>query len=141
MSLLSKSKRIFTTLIVFSFFSLGVQNVSIAAMVSSSDMVAAQQNQLSRDQIKTWMAREDVREQLVDMGVDVEVAIIVGVEVEATSTNSNGRSSNGSDASVRNLSTKSPDANSGLEPMIPTKLSTGTLRVSSNNDDNSAATI
>jgi len=75
MSLLSKSKRIFTTLIVFSFFSLGVQNVSIAAMVSSSDMVAAQQNQLSRDQIKTWMAREDVREQLVDMGVDVEVAI------------------------------------------------------------------
>jgi hypothetical protein len=75
------------------------------------------------------------------VGVDVEVAIIVGVEVEATSTNSNGRSSNGSDASVRNLSTKSPDANSGLEPMIPTKLSTGTLRVSSNNDDNSAATI
>lgn len=75
MSMLSKSKRIFTTLIVFSFFSLGMQNVSVAAMVSSSDMVAAQQNQETRDQIKTWMAREDVREQLVDMGVDVEAAI------------------------------------------------------------------
>lgn len=75
MSLLSRSKRIFTTLVVISFFSIGVQNVSVAAIVSSSDMVAAEQNQLDRDQLKTWMAREDVREQLVDMGVDVDAAI------------------------------------------------------------------
>ena len=75
MSMLSKSKRIFTTLIVFSFFSLGMQNVSVAEMVSSSDMVAAQQNQLTKDQVKAWMARDDVRGQLVDMGVDVEAAI------------------------------------------------------------------
>jgi hypothetical protein len=75
MSLFSKSKRIFVTLFVISFFSLGMQNVSVAAIVSSSDMVAAEQNQLNRDQLKTWMAREDVRDQLVDMGVDVDAAI------------------------------------------------------------------
>ena len=75
MSLFSKSKRIFTAVVVFSFFTLGMQSVSVAAIVSSSDMVAAQQNQLDRDQLKTWMAREDVRDQLVDLGVDVDAAI------------------------------------------------------------------
>jgi hypothetical protein len=75
MSLFSKSKRILTALLVFSFCSLGMQSVSVAGIVSSSEMVAAHQDQLSRDQLKTWMAREEVREQLVDMGVDVETAI------------------------------------------------------------------
>lgn len=75
MSLFSKSKRIFTALVVFSFFTLGMQNVAVAGIVSSGDMIAAQQNQFDRDQLKTWMAREDVREQLIDLGVDVEAAI------------------------------------------------------------------
>jgi hypothetical protein len=90
MSLFSKTKRIFVTLFVISFFSLGMQNVSVAAIVSSSDMVAAEQNQLNRDQLKTWMAREDVRQQLVDMGVDVDAAIdrvdsMTNVEVQQLS--------------------------------------------------------
>ncbi|MGD8925702.1 MAG: PA2779 family protein [Thioalkalispiraceae bacterium] len=90
MALFSKTKRIFVTLFVISFFSLGMQNVSVAAIVSSSDMVAAEQNQLNRDQLKTWMAREDVRQQLVDMGVDVDAAIdrvdsMTNVEVQQLS--------------------------------------------------------
>lgn len=75
MSLFSKSKRIFTAFVVFSFFTLGMQNVAVAGIVTSGDMIAAQQSQLDRDQVKTWMAREDVREQLIDLGVDVEAAI------------------------------------------------------------------
>ena len=75
MSWLYKSKRVFTTLIVFSFFTLGMQGAN-AGIVTSGEIVAAQQDQLSRDQLKTWMAREDVRQQLVDMGVDVDSAIV-----------------------------------------------------------------
>ena len=75
MTLFSISKRIFTTLVVFSFFTLGMQNVAVAGIVSSGEMVAAQQNQLDRDQLKTLMARENVREQLIDLGVDVDAAI------------------------------------------------------------------
>ena len=75
MSLFSKSKRILLTLVIFSTFGLGLQNVSVAAIVSSGDMIAAQQDLLDRDQLKTLMSREDVREQLVDLGVDVNAAI------------------------------------------------------------------
>jgi len=75
MSLLSNSKRIFTAFVIFSFFTLGMQNVAVAGIVSSGDMMAAQQSQSDRMQLKTWMAREDVRQQLIDLGVDVEAAI------------------------------------------------------------------
>lgn len=74
MSLYVKSKRVFTAFIVFSFFSLGMQGAH-AGIVTSGDMLAAQQDQQSRTQLKDWMAREDVREQLVDMGVDVDSAM------------------------------------------------------------------
>ena len=75
MSLFSKSKRILLTLVVFSTFGLGLQNVANGAIVSSGDMIAAQQDLFDRDQLKTLMSREDVREQLVDLGVDVDAAI------------------------------------------------------------------
>jgi len=75
MSLFSKSKRILLTLVVFSTFGLGLQNVANGAIVSSSDMIAAQQDLFDRDQLKTLMSREDVHEQLVDLGVDVDAAI------------------------------------------------------------------
>ena len=75
MSLFVLSKRFFTVLMVVSFFSLGMQNVAVAGIVTSGDLVAAQQNQLERDQLKTWMAREDVRDQLITLGVDVDAAI------------------------------------------------------------------
>lgn len=75
MSLFSKSKRILLTLVVCSTFGLGLQNVANGAIVSSGDMIAAQQDLLDRDQLKSLISREDVREQLVDLGVDVEAAI------------------------------------------------------------------
>ncbi len=75
MSLFSKSKRILLTLVVLSTFTPGMQNVSVAAIVSTGDMMAAQQDQFDRDQLKTLMSRDDVREQLVDLGVDVDAAI------------------------------------------------------------------
>jgi len=45
-------------------------------------------------QLKTWMAREDVREQLVDLGVDVDSAIarvdsMTNLEVQQLSANMN----------------------------------------------------
>lgn len=94
MSLFSKSKRILLTLVVFSIFGLGLQNVSVAAIVSSGDMIAAQQDLLDRDQLKTLISREDVREQLVDLGVDVEAAIarvdsMTDIEVQQLSAKMN----------------------------------------------------
>ena len=73
MSLFVRLKRIFVSLFIFSFFSLGMQNVANAAIVTSGDMMAAQQSQLDREQLKSWMAREDVREKLIDHGVDVTI--------------------------------------------------------------------
>lgn len=75
MSLFAKSKQLFTAFIVFSFFSLGMLNIANAAIIDSSNMVSERQGQFEREQLKSWMVREDVRERLVDLGVDVDSAI------------------------------------------------------------------
>ena len=92
MSLLAHSKRIITALFIISFFSLGLQGPANAGIVSSEKLITAQQSQLDRLQLKTWMAREDVREQLVDLGVDVDSAIVrvdsmTNLEVQQLSAN------------------------------------------------------
>ena len=94
MSLLAHSKRIFTALFIISFFSLGLQGTAGAGIVSSDQLITAQQLQLDRQQLKTWMAREDVRDQLIDLGVDVDSAIVrvdgmTNQEVQQLSANMN----------------------------------------------------
>jgi hypothetical protein len=75
MSLFSKSKQVFTAFIVFSFFSLGMLNIANAAIIDSNDIVSERQGQFEREQLKSLMTREDIREQLVDLGVDIDAAI------------------------------------------------------------------
>ena len=75
MSLFAHSKRILVTFVVFSFFSLGLQGAH-AGMVGSDQLVLAEQSQLDRQLLQSWMAREDVREQLIKLGVDVDSAIV-----------------------------------------------------------------
>ncbi|VAW96366.1 hypothetical protein MNBD_GAMMA21-1000 [hydrothermal vent metagenome] len=94
MSLLAHTKRILTVMFIVSFFSLGLQGNANAGIVSSEELITAQQFQLDRLQLKTWMAREDVREQLVDLGVDVDSAIarvdsMTNLEVQQLSANMN----------------------------------------------------
>lgn len=69
------ARRFISVLMVLPFFTLGMQGTATAAIVTSGDMLMAQQQQESREQLRTWMARDDVRQQLVDMGVDVDSAI------------------------------------------------------------------
>jgi len=76
MFLLAHIKRLVTVMFIISFFSLGLQSTANAGIVSSEKLIAAEQSQLDRQQLKTWMVREDVRQQLVDLGVDVDSAII-----------------------------------------------------------------
>ena len=76
MSLFTNSKRFFTIFFVFSFFMIGIQNIADAAIVDSSDIVSDRQTQSDRQQLKSWMARAEVRDQLVDLGVDVDAAIV-----------------------------------------------------------------
>jgi len=92
MSLLAHLKRIITALFIISFFSLGLQGTASAGIVSSEEIIIVQQSQLDRLQLKTWMAREDVREQLVDLGVDVDSAVervdsMTNLEVQQLSAN------------------------------------------------------
>jgi uncharacterized membrane protein YbhN (UPF0104 family) len=75
MSLSAISKRAFVAWIVAAFFSLGVANIASAAIVSTGKLVAAEQIQNDKQQLKTWMARADVRDQLVQHGVDVDSAL------------------------------------------------------------------
>ncbi len=94
MSLLAHTKRIFTALFIISFFSLGLQGAANAGIVSSDQLLIAQQSQLDRQQLKSWIAREDVREQLIDLGVDVDSAItrvdsMTNQEVQQLSANMN----------------------------------------------------
>jgi len=75
MSLFAHAKRFLTVFVVFSIFSLTMQS-SHAGMVNSEQLLIEQQSQMDRLQLKSWMAGEDVREKLVDLGVDVDSAII-----------------------------------------------------------------
>jgi len=92
MSLFSKSKQVLLTLVMCSTFTLGMQNVAVGAIVTSGDMIAAQQSQFDRNELKALMAREDVRDQLVDLGVDVDAALarvdsMTDIEVQQLSAN------------------------------------------------------
>lgn len=74
MSFIYSVKRLVCVVLAFSVFNLALQGVANAAIVSSSDIVAAEQVQLDRAELKNLFARADVQQKLVAMGVDVNAA-------------------------------------------------------------------
>ncbi len=74
MSFMRRTKRLVCAVLAFSVLNLGLQGIASAGIVTSSDVVTAEQIRIDRAQLKTWLAKEEVRDQLVAMGVDVEQA-------------------------------------------------------------------
>ena len=75
MNLYFSLKRFITLFVALSFF--GIQlagSVAQASMVGTETILQSQQVQADRSGLAVLFDREDVRAQLVDMGVDVEVA-------------------------------------------------------------------
>jgi hypothetical protein len=60
--------------LAFSVFNLAFAGVANAGILSSSDIVTAEQVQLDRAQLKSLFARADVQDKLIAMGVDVAAA-------------------------------------------------------------------
>lgn len=46
----------------------------MAGIVTTSDIVNARQTSVERQQVRDWLARDEVRQQLTAMGVDVKAA-------------------------------------------------------------------
>lgn len=74
MSFMRRAKRLVCVVLAFSVFNLALQGIANAGIVSSSDIVAAEQIQLDRSQLRNLLAKQDVQAQLVSMGVDVAAA-------------------------------------------------------------------
>jgi hypothetical protein len=74
MSFMPSAKRVICAVLAFSVFNLTLPGVASAAIVSTGEIVAAEQVQIDRAQLKTWLAKQDVQKQLVAMGVDVSAA-------------------------------------------------------------------
>jgi len=74
MSFMHRVKCLFCAVLAFSVFNLSLHGVAAAAIVSTGDIVAAEQVQIDRAQLQTWLAKQDVQKQLIAMGVDVSAA-------------------------------------------------------------------
>ena len=69
-----KSQRFISSLLIIMMLSLGVTRVSLAGIVTTAELVNAQQTVIEREQVRDWLARDEVRTQLTAMGVDVKAA-------------------------------------------------------------------
>ena len=68
-------KRFITLLVALSFFGLQIAgSVAQASMVGTAELLQSQQVQTERADLEVMLDREEVRTQLIDMGVDVEAA-------------------------------------------------------------------
>lgn len=74
MSFMRRMKRLLCTVLAFSVFTFGIQGVATAGIVTTNDLVTAEQSQLDRAQLKTWLSKDEVQQQLVAMGVDADAA-------------------------------------------------------------------
>lgn len=68
--MLNQFKRIMTIMAVSSFLVMSVQAPAYATLVSNSEIQVANQVEQKRDQIHSLLAREDVKKQLLTLGVD-----------------------------------------------------------------------
>jgi hypothetical protein len=69
-----KSQRFISGVLLIMMLSFGMQNVSWAGIVTTDELISAQQTVFEREQVRGWLARDEVREQLTAMGVDVKAA-------------------------------------------------------------------
>lgn len=74
MSFIFRAKRLICVVLALSVFNLAFAGVANAGILSSSDIVTAEQVQLDRAQLKSLFARADVQDKLIAMGVDVAAA-------------------------------------------------------------------
>lgn len=69
-----RSQRFIGSLLVLMMLTFGVSRVSFAGIVTTSDLLNARQTGIERQQVRDWLARDEVRSQLTAMGVDVKAA-------------------------------------------------------------------
>ena len=74
MNIFRRLKSKICSILVLSMFGMSIHMTAFAGIVSTTDIVDAQQVQQERERIQNWMAREDVRDQLTSLGVDVNDA-------------------------------------------------------------------
>lgn len=74
MNIFRRLKSKICSILVLSMFGMSIHMTAFAGIVSTTDIVDAQQVQQERERIQDWMAREDVRDQLVSLGVNVDNA-------------------------------------------------------------------
>ena len=68
-------KRFITLLVALSFFGLQIAgSVAQASMVGTGELLQSQQVQTDRVDLEVLLDRDDVRTQLIDMGVDIDDA-------------------------------------------------------------------
>ena len=74
MNIFRRLKSKICSILVLSMFGMSIHMTAFAGIVSTTDIVDAQQVQQERERIQNWMAREDVRDQLTSLGVNVDDA-------------------------------------------------------------------
>lgn len=74
MPFLRKYQRFISSILMVVMFGLGANKLAMAAMVTTDDIVTAKELNIQRDHIRDWLARDDVRDQLVSHGVDPQQA-------------------------------------------------------------------
>ncbi len=74
MSFLRHYQRILCALLAISFLGLNVNQVAVAAIVTTDQLVSAKEIDVKREQVRDWLARDEVRNLLMQRGVDAEQA-------------------------------------------------------------------
>jgi hypothetical protein len=74
MTIFRKLKGKICSLLAISMFGMTIHTTAVAGIVTTTEILDAQQVQQERERIQDWMAREDVRDQLTSLGVDVDDA-------------------------------------------------------------------
>jgi hypothetical protein len=69
-----KSQRFISSLMIIMMLTLGVSKISMAGIVTTAQLVDAQQTTIERERVRDWLARDEVRQQLTALGVDVKAA-------------------------------------------------------------------
>lgn len=69
-----KVQRLCGSILAVMLLTMSLNSVSYAGLVTTPDLVGEQQLVLEREQVQEWLARDEVREQLVGMNVDIEAA-------------------------------------------------------------------
>lgn len=70
MLFLRKYQRLICTMLSVAMLGFGTNQMTMAAMVTTQDIVTAKELNIKRDHIRDWLARDEVRDQLIARGVD-----------------------------------------------------------------------